>query len=123
MAVNTNEVKTGPRFNVALKISLGFVLMVATLIMASVAGYISTSRLSSSLNYITGPAWDTADGAMEGAIGVQVQIIAMQELISAARGGVTLDVTADLKDGEAMEKEALGRMFAKPNNCHFNLTP
>jgi methyl-accepting chemotaxis protein len=86
--------------------------MVATLIMASAAGYISTNRLSTSLNYITGPAWDTADGAMEGSIGVQVQIIAMQELISAARGGVTIDVAADLEDGKAMEKEALDRMFA-----------
>lgn len=112
MDSNTKEIKTRPRFNVALKISLGFVLMVATLIMASVAGYISTNRLSSSLNYITGPAWDTADGAMEGSIGVQIQIIAMQEFISAARSGVTIDVAADLEDGKKMEKEALGRMFA-----------
>jgi|TARA_R110002074_G_scaffold349634_1_gene520355 hypothetical protein len=64
MAGNTNEIKMRPRFSVALKISLGFVLMVATLIMASAAGYISTNRLSTSLNYITGPAWDYKVGVV-----------------------------------------------------------
>jgi methyl-accepting chemotaxis protein len=100
------------KFNVASKIGLGLVLMVGTLLLASIAGYISTSRLSSSLDYITGPAWDTADGAMEGSIGVQAQIIAVQELIGAARGGVKADVSAQLQEGSTTADEALARMFA-----------
>ena len=100
------------KLNVATKISLGFLLMVLTLTFASVAGYFSTSRLSSSLDYITGPAWDTADGAMEGSIGTQAQIIATQELISAARGGLLLDISAKLKEGRATADAAFDRMFA-----------
>ncbi len=100
------------KFNVASKIGLGFILMMATLVMASVAGYVSTNRLSSSLDFVTGPAWDTADGAMEGSIGIQKQIITTQKLISAARGGVLLDISADLNDGKESADEALGRMFA-----------
>lgn len=104
--------ETGLKLNVAAKINVGFILMVATLVMASIAGYISTSRLSDSLDYITGPAWDTADGAMEGSIGIQAQIIAMQEVINAARGGIQLDLSDRLVEGKSMEDEALGRMFA-----------
>lgn len=104
--------ETGLKLNVAAKINVGFILMVATLVMASIAGYISTSRLSDSLDYITGPAWDTADGAMEGSIGIQAQIIAVQEVINAARGGIQLDLSDRLVEGKSMEDEALGRMFA-----------
>ena len=100
------------KLNVASKIGLGFLLMVATLLFASMAGYISTSRLSSSLDYVTGPAWDTADGAMEGSIGIQSQIIATQEMVSAARGGVILDVSAQITEGKETADSALGRMFA-----------
>jgi methyl-accepting chemotaxis protein len=100
------------KFNVASKIGLGLVLMVGTLLLASIAGYVSTSRLSSSLDYITGPAWDTADGAMEGSIGVQAQIIAVQELIGAARGGIKADVSTQLQEGSTTADEALARMFA-----------
>jgi len=82
------------------------------LLIASLAGYFATSRLSGSLNYITGPAWDTADGAMEGSIGIQAQIITMQKLVSAARGGAISDLTSELSADKISSDEALGRMFA-----------
>lgn len=100
------------KFNVATKISLGFMLMVVTLVLASGAGYIATSRLSTSIDYVTGPAWDTADGAMEGEIGTQQQVIATQQLVNAARGGILLDISAQLKEGQASSEGAFGRMFA-----------
>lgn len=39
-----------------------------------------TSEFTDLLDFITGPAWSTADGAMEGTIGLQQQIIALQML-------------------------------------------
>ncbi|MDH5659484.1 MAG: methyl-accepting chemotaxis protein, partial [Gammaproteobacteria bacterium] len=86
--------------------------MAIMLIIASMSGFIATKRLSSSLEYVTGPAWNTADGAMEGVIGIKEQIIATDELISNARAGAVVDISKRLNDGTEMANEALGRMFA-----------
>ena len=38
-------------------------------------GYSATEQMANMLTYITGPAWNTADGAMEGQIELEKQII------------------------------------------------
>ena len=48
------------------------------MLLMAATGYFSGSRLSSILAYITGPAWDTADGAMETTIGIQAEMGWMQ---------------------------------------------
>ncbi|MDH5370694.1 MAG: hypothetical protein OEW99_11755, partial [Gammaproteobacteria bacterium] len=100
------------KLNISKKIALGFSVMAIMLIIASMSGFIATKRLSSSLEYVTGPAWNTADGAMEGVIGIKEQIIATDELISNARAGAVVDISKRLNDGTEMANEALGRMFA-----------
>lgn len=105
-------VKNLLKLTISKKIALSLSIMTLMLILASLSGYISTKRLSGSLEYVTGPAWDTADGAMEGVIGIKEQIIATNVLISNARGGTSVDISARLKVGTDMADEALGRMFA-----------
>lgn len=100
------------KLNISKKIALGFSIMTIMLVLASLSGFISTKRMSASLEFVTGPAWDTADGAMEGVIGIKEQIIATNILISNARAGAAVDINARLKDGKDMADEALGRMFA-----------
>lgn len=100
------------KLSITAKIFTGLFMMLVTLLAASLAGYISTNRLSDSLSYITGPAWDTADGAMEGSIGIQQQIIISSQIISAAHSGTMIDNLEGLKAGQEMETEALERMFA-----------
>ncbi|MFO1370840.1 MAG: methyl-accepting chemotaxis protein [Marinagarivorans sp.] len=56
---------------------LAGILLCVMLLMAA-TGYFSGSRLSGILAYITGPAWDTADGAMETTIGIQAEMGWMQ---------------------------------------------
>lgn len=72
-------------------------------------GYSSNSQLSDMLDYITGAAWNTADGAMEGQIGLESQIIVMQSFyyknIDASKA------KEKLAKGIEMENEALGRML------------
>jgi methyl-accepting chemotaxis protein len=64
------------------KIIAGFSgLTILTLTCAGV-GYYGVSRLSNSVTFITGPTWDTADGAMEVAIEVGVQVNAINEILS-----------------------------------------
>lgn len=97
---------------ISKKIALGFSILTIMLIISSLSGFVATNRLSSSLEYVTGPAWNTADGAMEGVINIKEQIIATHELISNARAGVLVNVNARLKEGKEGADEALGRMFA-----------
>jgi methyl-accepting chemotaxis protein len=67
---------------ISTKIIAGFSgLTILTLACATV-GFYGVSRLSNSVNYITGPTWDTADGAMEVAIEVEAQVIAINEILS-----------------------------------------
>ena len=64
-------------FNVTLtkKIGAALTLSLIMLLLASGAGYLGTSQLSGSLDFVTGPAWDTADGAMEGSIFLHKQML------------------------------------------------
>ena len=45
------------------------------------AGYYGITQLNERLAYVTGPAWNTADGAMEGTIAAQQQMNAILEIV------------------------------------------
>ncbi len=69
-----------------------------------------STDLTQLLNFVTGPAWDTADGAMEGTIGLQQQIIAVNALhYEPANASEHQQL---LQQGIAMADEALNRMMA-----------
>jgi methyl-accepting chemotaxis protein len=71
-------------------------------------GYSASHKLGELLNYISGPAWNAADGAMEGQIGLEAQIIALQKIYYKERS--YQEIEPQLNDAIAMEDEALGRM-------------
>ncbi len=85
---------------------LAGVLLCVMLLMAA-TGYWSGSRLSSILAYITGPAWDTADGAMETTIGIQGEMGWMQSRLL----GVPV-TDAQLATATQMTDEAFARLLA-----------
>jgi methyl-accepting chemotaxis protein len=67
------------------------------------------SRLSASIDYLSGPAWHTADGAMEGTIEIEKQMIAARE--------ITLDINVDanqaiLAQAQVSEDAAIERMLS-----------
>lgn len=69
-----------------------------------------TTDLTDLLSFITGPAWSTADGAMEGTIGLQQQIIALQMLN--LQPEQRTEHMALLDAGTEMADESMGRMVA-----------
>lgn len=69
-----------------------------------------TNDLTDLLSFITGPAWSTADGAMEGTIGLQQQIIAMQLLH--LHPDKPQEHMALLDAGTEMANESMDRMVA-----------
>lgn len=59
-----------------------FLVMAALMLLCGGAGVFAVSRLSSSLSYVTGPAWSAADGAMETQIGLEAQMIAVDRILA-----------------------------------------
>lgn len=92
-------------FNISTRVTGGYVAMTFLAIMCGAVGYYGISRLSQSLQYVTGPAWNTADGAMEASIGVQAQVMAIDQLIS--HGGNDATARKLLEDGGVRADKAL----------------
>ena len=87
----------------------GFLVLTILVFACGGVGYYGVDRLSESLNYVTGPAWNAADGSMEGSIGVEAQIIAINSIFSKGDEKVAMQ---RLESGRAMEEDALTRMIA-----------
>lgn len=98
------------KLSVANKMGLSSLVMALLILAAGLAGLNGVSSLSKSLNFIMNEAWDTADGAMEGTIGLQAELIATEEMLA----GVISVAQGERDINEAVEgsTEALGRMVA-----------
>ncbi len=95
---------------VSTKIGAGFALMTLMLVIAGVVGFTSTNRLVSSLDFLMGPAWDTADGSMEGKIAIQQEMLALNAMADVAKSG-SFREPDELDEASATAKEAFQRMF------------
>ncbi len=90
------------------KIGAAFITLTALVIICGSAGYYGVNSLSKSLEYVTGPAWDSADGAMEGSIGVQGKMLVIEEIFAGLADKAT--VHQEIKAHDSSAKEALNRM-------------
>ncbi|HBF07898.1 MAG TPA: hypothetical protein DHW71_13815 [Gammaproteobacteria bacterium] len=90
------------------KIISSFAILGLTSIAASGIGLISTNQLSNQLSYITGPAWDTADGAMESTIGIKSQVNAINSILNGSNLNKELE---SLHEAQTTTDEALGRLI------------
>jgi methyl-accepting chemotaxis protein len=81
-----------------------------TVVILLVGGSLKLSQdFQQMLTFITGPAWDSADGAMEGTIGLQQQIIALQ--ILQHNPNEQAKAKAIMDEGIEMADSALSRML------------
>ena len=95
------------------KIRLFGVIAAVILLFCAVVGYLGINRLSDSIDFISGPAWNSADGAMEGTIGVQSQMLAVNQMtMSKGDMGDQAHTQELLNAGKEMELEAFGRLKA-----------
>jgi methyl-accepting chemotaxis protein len=93
---------------IKVKIYLGVLLFVVIVLGNAILGMLSISKLNSEITFITGNAWDAADGAMEGTIGIQSQIITLDAFINNEMS--LTDARNKMKEASAFTLEALGRM-------------
>lgn len=81
------------------------------LIIAGSSGYYSADLMVKGLDYISGPAWDAADGAMEGTINIQARKIAFHRLLDSEDRNTIDEHLASMKEAQLGANEALGRMI------------
>ena len=95
---------------ISTKLGGGYLLMLLMVVACSSVGLYGINRLSGLLDFITGPAWNTADGAMEGSIGIEGEMIGVGLMVSGHADRATAQALLD--EGKATAEEALGRMVA-----------
>ncbi|MGB0282496.1 MAG: methyl-accepting chemotaxis protein [Neptuniibacter sp.] len=95
--------------SISTQIMSGFGIMVVLLIAVGIAGIYGFSQLRGSLNYITTQAWDTADGAMEGTIGIEAEMLGVERSLQRISGSQPVDPMVE--EGRATAEEALERML------------
>ena len=96
------------KMTIATKVGLGSALMMILLIANSLVGIRSSQNIGEVLDFITEHAWDAADGAMEGTIGVQAELLAVERLQTSALSGA--DAAKVMGDARQLSEEAFLRM-------------
>lgn len=97
---------------ISTKLMAGYLLLVVMIAICSVAGFTGVKRLSDLVAVIVGPAWNTADGAMEGSIGIESQMLGLERILANGHNQQENAYAQSLMDeGLAMENEALGRLI------------
>ena len=92
------------------KLGAGYLMMAISLLACSIVGFSATNSLSSTLNYVTQNAWDAADGAMEGTIEIEAELLVLNRILLNA---VSIDEGKKLiQEKSDNGGEALGRMAA-----------
>ena len=92
------------------KIGAAFLILTALVLTCGIAGYYGVNKLSDSLEYVTGPAWDSADGAMEASIATQAEMLVIEEVFAGLADMST--VHAEMKEHADTAETALARMTA-----------
>ena len=98
------------KVSIGKKVGFSLTVMALLVLLTGLAGLQGINNLSNTLAYLTGPAWDTADGAMEGTIEIEAEVIALQDTLLGA-----IDSAAGLEKMSAAAAgadEALERMIS-----------
>lgn len=89
------------------KIIMGFSTLTLMLVILGSIGFFGIQRLSDNINFIIGPAWDTADGAMEGTISIEAQMIAVAAIVSGSNQEQNLTRYKEASEGAREAIDAL----------------
>ena len=93
---------------ISAKLYLSITVLISLVVINYWISYSGINKLINAIEFVTGPAWSTADGAMEGTIGLQGQLIELQRFAS---GEVTKAATVEaLKEPSALTAESFLRL-------------
>ena len=98
--------------NIKSKMYAGLVVLFSVVVLACAVSFYGTNRLSSILDFVITQAWDAADGAMEGSIGIQRQMIEVFALLETESQAERQTVLGIVDEARAFTEEAFARMTA-----------
>ena len=90
------------------RLGAGFVLSGLLIAACAASGYWGIHHLGTTLDFMTGPAWNTADGAMEGVIEIEAQMLSASSIMHQGDIEKGKELLAEKKAGR---DEAIGRML------------
>ena len=96
------------RVGVGTRLLVGLVSIAGLVLLCAVAGYYGISQLSRTTSFLLGPVWDTSNGAQEGRIGVQSQLLAVSE---ALQSGNPEQHRAELDEAERATERAVRQLL------------
>jgi methyl-accepting chemotaxis protein len=97
------------KFNLSIKLVLGYSLMAVLLIISGIAGYNASKQLSQVSGFLVNEARDTVQGALETSNGVREQIMAVNDILA----GQSMDANRDLlKAAQQRSNRAFEKMLA-----------
>jgi methyl-accepting chemotaxis protein len=92
------------------KLSAATLFLCALVMLAAGAGFYGASTLAGVLTFITGPAWEAADGAMEGTIGLQRQIVTTFHIVGSKTGADDKRMDSDMEKAHEFTEHAFTAM-------------
>jgi len=92
------------------KLSVATIFLSALILLAAGAGFYGANALAGILMFITGPAWETADGAMEGTIGLQRQVITTFHAVSGKDATDSKTLARDMEKAQEFTAHAFTAM-------------
>lgn len=95
---------------IRIKIYIGISIMMLMVVCVSWISLSAINKLSNAIEFISGPAWDTADGAMEGTISLEAEIISLQKYVAGLEG--KNNTLTALKESSQEMNEAFDRLKA-----------
>ena len=99
------------KMTISNKLIIAFTLMALLIVAAGSAGIYGAHQFKTITQFIVGEAWDTADGAMEGTIGLQKQVIIIEEVINSDNHVASMKAhESEFSEAQDMTSEALQRL-------------
>lgn len=89
-----------------VRLTCGFAVLGLLAIFCATAGMIGIQRLNGTLTFLTGPAWETADGANDAALQIQSQMLTARQILQGDENPKRLDELNVANDNttEAIER-------------------
>jgi len=96
------------KFNLSMKLVIGYLLMAVLLIFCGLAGYVAANKMSQASDFLVTEARNTVEGAMQTSNGVREQILLMEDILT---GRIQQDIDAALNKAQRQNQQAHQQMI------------
>ena len=93
---------------ISSKLRFGYFAIAFMVFVCALAGFLGFTAMSSSLDSVTGPVWDTAEGATQSTRGIFEQMLSIEQTISNKKGAEQ-DTQLD-RQGEALTQNSIAKL-------------